>query len=63
MNKAELWARYCAKNPKFAGTPDEHVTQTVRGIKAFFDQTYDLAYKAGQDNPTNVFDGVFGKDR
>lgn len=48
MSRDELWRRYCASNPKFA-KDDEMVTLTARGLRKLFEQTYDLAHKAGAD--------------
>jgi hypothetical protein len=44
MTKRELWALYVRRNPVFeAGTAEF----TRAGLRRFFEQTYDVAYRQG----------------
>jgi hypothetical protein len=48
MTQQELWRAYCARNPSFDGSGE--VTMTASGLKKLFDQTWQLAYAAGEAN-------------
>lgn len=48
MTQQELWSAYCARNPSFDGSGE--VTMTASGLKKLFDQTWQLAYAAGEAN-------------
>jgi hypothetical protein len=47
MKKSELWAIYVKRNPSFDG--DGNVTMTARGLRKFFETTWDTAYFDGED--------------
>jgi hypothetical protein len=73
MTKLEVWNIYITKNPKFV-EKDSRIIFTERGIQQFFERTWDLAYKAGQESPApksmphakdkndfgDIFGGLFG---
>lgn len=48
MTKNELWRIYVKKNPSFEG--DGNVTMSAKGLRKFFDTTWDTAYYDGEDN-------------
>lgn len=48
MTKNDLWAEYVKANPSFDG--GRAVTLNPRGLRKLFEQTWDHAYKAGQDS-------------
>lgn len=49
MNKDELWRTYVKKNPSFAKEDSTEVKLTARGMRKFFDQTWEHAFRAGLD--------------
>lgn len=61
MNKQQLWDFYCNKNPDF-NYPEAIIKLTGKGLKKFFDQTYDYAYNSGksEDEGANMFNSLFG---
>jgi len=46
MKKSSLWAIYCRKYPQFA--QDGEITLTAKGLRKFFDTTWDTAYYDGE---------------
>ena len=42
MDRERLWRTYCQKNPKFKD-PDACITITGRGLRKFFDLTWEQA--------------------
>jgi len=46
MTKAELWKVYVDRNPSFEG--EGNVTLSKRGLRKFFDTTWDTAYFDGE---------------
>ena len=46
MKKSSLWAIYCRKYPQFA--QDGEITLTTKGLRKFFDTTWDTAYYDGE---------------
>ena len=60
MKKSQLWKIYVAKNPAFER--DGNVTLSTRGLRKFFDQTWDLAFYEGEPEheaqPINDSKGV-----
>jgi len=49
MQIEELWIIYVEKNPKFA-EPEAQITFTQRGLRKFFEQTWNAAHKQGFEN-------------
>lgn len=47
MTKNKLWSIYVKKNPSFEG--DGTVTMTCKGLRKFFDTTWDTAYYDGEE--------------
>ena len=47
MTKAELWKVYVDRNPSFEG--EGNVTLSKRGLRKFFDTTWDTAYFDGEE--------------
>ena len=52
MTKNKLWSIYVKKNPSFEG--DGNVTMTVKGLRKFFDTTWDTAYYDGEPDVENI---------
>jgi hypothetical protein len=50
MTHETLWTIFTDGNPQFAGKPDETVTMTVRGLKKFFDTTWEQGRLNGFEN-------------
>jgi hypothetical protein len=46
MKKSSLWAIYCRKYPQFA--QEGEITLTTKGLRKFFDTTWDTAYYDGE---------------
>lgn len=46
MKKSSLWAIYCRKYPQFA--MEGEITLTTKGLRKFFDTTWDTAYYDGE---------------
>lgn len=75
MKREELWLIYIEKNPRFI-QEDAHITFTAKGIRQFFERTFDHAFSEGakqareekstwektmgKNDMTNFFDGLFG---
>lgn len=68
MEKEELWKIYTDKNPNFLEGP---INFTAKGLKKFFDQTFDIAEKNGINKSSkhnggssndykNMFKDMFG---
>jgi len=66
MQKETLWKIYTDKNPEFL---TDNTTLTEKGLKKFFDQTWESAHKQGlangkalakKDSPRNPMDSLFG---
>jgi hypothetical protein len=53
MNKSSLWAIYCRKYPQFA--QDGEITLTTKGLRKFFDTTWDTAYYDGEPEEEITF--------
>ena len=53
MKKSSLWAIYCRKYPKFA--MDGEITLTTKGLRKFFDTTWDTAYYDGEPDEEITF--------
>ena len=49
MTKDTLWLIYIEKNPKFI-QEEAQITFTPKGLRKFFEQTWDLAHKQGVEN-------------
>jgi hypothetical protein len=53
MKKSSLWAIYCRKYPQFA--QDGEITLTTKGLRKFFDTTWDTAYYDGEPEEEITF--------
>jgi hypothetical protein len=53
MKKSSLWAIYCRKYPQFA--KDGEITLTTKGLRKFFDTTWDTAYYDGDPEEEFTF--------
>lgn len=53
MKKEELWAIYRRKYPQFA--MDGEITLTTKGLRKFFDTTWDTAYHDGEPDEEITF--------
>ena len=53
MKKSSLWAIYCRKYPQFA--KDGEITLTTKGLRKFFDTTWDTAYYDGEPDEEIAF--------
>jgi hypothetical protein len=53
MKKSSLWAIYCRKYPQFA--QDGEITLTTKGLRKFFDTTWDTAYYDGEPDEEITF--------
>jgi hypothetical protein len=53
MKKSSLWAIYCRKYPQFA--KDGEITLTTKGLRKFFDTTWDTAYYDGEPEEEITF--------
>jgi hypothetical protein len=53
MKKSSLWAIYCRKYPQFA--KDGEITLTTKGLRKFFDTTWDTAYYDGEPDEEITF--------
>jgi len=51
MQKEDVWAAYTKRNPGFQ---TGSVSFTSNGIRKFFDQTWDLAYKQGLEDGSQL---------
>ena len=49
MTRIELWVIYCKRNPQFLDE-EAKITLTARGLKKFFDQTWEEAHSQGVAN-------------
>ena len=49
MRKEELWIIYTEKNPKFV-EDDSQITFTTKGLRQFFERTYDSAFIEGMEH-------------
>ena len=49
MNAEQLWKIYCEKNPQFDDA-EARILFTGRGLKKFFDTTWEQAHKQGVAN-------------
>ena len=58
ITKEEVWKIYIQKNPKFVEVGGT-ITFTEKGIKQFFDKTWDLAYKTGKDKMLNELNSEY----
>lgn len=47
MKKEELWKIYIEKNPKFVKV-DATITFTTKGLRQFFERTFDHAFEEGK---------------
>jgi cold shock CspA family protein len=54
MKKSSLWAIYCRKYPQFA--KDGEITLTTKGLRKFFDTTWDAAFYDGEPEKEDSFD-------
>lgn len=72
MKRDELWELLVRKNPAFGGKDDEHITQTVRGLRKLFNTAYDQGHEQGvangraaeameQSRKPKTDDSIFGK--
>jgi hypothetical protein len=50
MKKSSLWAIYCRKYPQ-----DGEITLTTKGLRKFFDTTWDTAYYDGEPEEEITF--------
>ena len=62
MQAAELWLKYCERNPSFRN-PDGDVTLTVRGLKKLFDQTFAKGHELGVSNGRAIAEREADKPR
>jgi hypothetical protein len=53
MKKSSLWAIYCRKYPQFA--QEGEITLTTKGLRKFFDTTWDTAYYDGEPEEEITF--------
>jgi hypothetical protein len=53
MKKSSLWAIYCRKYPQFA--MEGEITLTTKGLRKFFDTTWDTAYHDGETDEEITF--------
>jgi hypothetical protein len=53
MKKSSLWAIYCRKYPQFA--QEGEITLTTKGLRKFFDTTWDTAYYDGEPDEEITF--------
>lgn len=53
MKKSSLWAIYCRKYPQFA--QEGEITMTTKGLRKFFDTTWDTAYYDGEPEEEITF--------
>jgi hypothetical protein len=63
MTKDKLWLLYLEKNPSFI-VPDAKVNLDSRGLKKFFDLTYDQGVTEGYyraRNEKSIFESIFGQ--
>jgi len=73
MKREELWKVYIKKNPKFI-QEDAQITFTTKGLRQFFERTFDSAFNEGakqsineESAPNNSiigdknFDSIFGE--
>lgn len=63
MNKEELWHIYVRNNPVFAAEDMTKVQITARGMRKLFEQTWDIAYRAGVAKATaekSLFEKIMG---
>jgi hypothetical protein len=64
MNKEKLWIIYIEKNPKFM-QEDAHITFTAKGLRQFFERTFDYAFEAGktqEKKEKSLMEKAFGKN-
>jgi hypothetical protein len=54
MKKSTLWAIYVKKYPKFA--QEGEITLTTKGLRKFFDTTWDTAYHDGEPEEEDYLD-------
>jgi hypothetical protein len=54
MKKSELWDIYVRKYPKFA--QEGEITLTTKGLRKFFDTTWDTAYYDGESEKEDYFE-------
>jgi len=55
MKKDELWQIYADRNPAFLA---DGAKFTAKGLRKFFDQTWDIAHKQGVANGRALADDV-----
>lgn len=60
MTKEKLWSIYVKKNPSFEG--DGTVTMTCKGLRKFFDTTWDTAYYDGEEEDVGNTEHIFQQD-
>lgn len=48
MEKEDLWNSLVTVQPVFGGKETEHITQTKRGLKRFFEMAFDAGVKHGR---------------
>lgn len=63
MRREELWLIYIEKNPKFV-QEDAQITFTARGIRQFFERTFDHALEEGKKQAReekSIWEKAFGK--
>lgn len=54
MKKSDLWDIYVRKYPKFA--QEGEITLTTKGLRKFFDTTWDAAYYEGEPEKEDYFE-------